>query len=228
MKVGGRSFTELLEMPVPELHRFFQELELAPADAEAASTLLREIHGRLEYLEDVGLSYLTLSRETRTLSGGEAQRIHLASALGSSLTNTLYVLDEPTVGLHAVDTHRLLAILRALTDKGNTVVCVEHDPEIIAGADQIIDLGPGAGEHGGRVIFVGEPGALPCSTESQTADYLRQRDALEWPSRGRSATRHITIRGAAQHNLRDLTVRIPLGVLACVTGVSGASAPSPG
>jgi len=247
VELGGRSFTELLELPVPELHRFFDAPELSPADAEAARTLLREIRGRLQYLEDVGLSYLTLSRETRTLSGGEAQRIGLASALGSALTNTLYVLDEPTVGLHAADTQRLIAILRALTAKGNTVVCVEHDPEVILGADRILDLGPGAGEHGGRLVFEGTPGELLGHGQGKTVDYLRQRQAcsesrlqavfqeprergtpnteaepLAFTNRGRKPTRFITLRGARQHNLKNLTVRIPLGVLACVTGVSGA------
>ena len=222
VKIGGRSFPELLELPVPELLRFLEELELSPADREAARSLLADLHGRLRYLQDVGLSYITLSRETRTLSGGEAQRIHLAAALGSSLTNTLYVLDEPTVGLHAADTHRLLSILRALTDKGNTVVCVEHDPEIIRGADRVLDLGPGAGEHGGHVVFGGTPEALLESATGKTAEYLRQRAALEWPNRGRTPHKFIRIRGAAQHNLKNLDVRIPLGVLACVTGVSGA------
>ncbi|HPD14444.1 MAG TPA: excinuclease ABC subunit UvrA [Planctomycetota bacterium] len=222
VKVGGRSFPELLALPVPELHRFLDALALTPADAEAARGLLHEVRGRLQYLEDVGLSYLTLSRETRTLSGGEAQRIGLASALGSALTNTLYVLDEPTVGLHAADTQRLLAILRALTGKGNTVVCVEHEPEVILGADHVLDLGPGAGEHGGRVVFEGAPQELLRHGRGNTADCLRQRRAAEWPCRARKPRSFITLRGAEQHNLKKLDVRIPLGVLACVTGVSGA------
>jgi len=222
VKVGGRSFPELLALPVPELHRFLDALELTPADAEAARGLLHEVRGRLQYLEDVGLSYLTLSRETRTLSGGEAQRIGLASALGSALTNTLYVLDEPTVGLHAADTQRLIAILRALTAKGNTVVCVEHEPEVILGADRVLDLGPGAGEHGGRLVFDGTPRELLDRGGGRTAEYLRQRRATEWPHRGRKPARFITLRGAEQHNLKKLDVKIPLGVLACVTGVSGA------
>ena len=222
VRVGGRTFTELLELPVPELRRFFDELRLPPAEHEAARSLLADIHGRLEYLEDVGLGYLTLSRETRTLRGGEAQRIHLASALGCSLTNTLYVLDEPTVGLHAADTHRLLAILRALTGKGNTVVCVEHEPEIIEGADHVVDLGPGAGEHGGRVVYHGSPQQLAAQAGGKTADYLRERNSRRWPNRGRKSTQFVRIRGARQHNLKDLDVRIPLRVLACVTGVSGA------
>lgn len=222
VKVGGRSFPELLALPVPELRRFFDTLALSPAEAEAAHALLHEIRGRLQYLEDVGLAYLTLSREMRTLSGGEAQRIGLASALGSALTNTLYVLDEPTVGLHAADTQRLIAILRALTAKGNTVVCVEHEPEVILGADRVLDLGPGAGEHGGRVVFDGTPAELLDGGEGKTADCLRERGARQWASRDRKPKQFITLRGAAQHNLKNLTVRIPLGVLACVTGVSGA------
>jgi len=224
VKLGGRSFTELLELPVPELHDFFHCLELTPAEEEAGRRLLREVHSRLDYLIDVGLGYMTLSRETRTLSGGEAQRINLAAALGSALTNTLYVLDEPTVGLHAADTHRLLAILRALTDKGNTVVCVEHEPAVIEGADRVIDLGPGAGEHGGRVVFDGTPAQLVETGGGQTADYLRQHQSLRWPSRGRKpkARDAIRIRGARQHNLKGIDVRIPLRLLVCVTGVSGA------
>ncbi|MBM4033429.1 MAG: excinuclease ABC subunit A [Planctomycetes bacterium] len=226
------SFTELLEMPVPELHRFFDSLDFSPAEAEAARTLLREVRSRLQYLEDVGLSYLTLSRETRTLSGGEAQRIGLASALGSALTNTLYVLDEPTIGLHAADTHRLIAILRALTGKGNTVVCVEHEPEVILGADHVLDLGPGAGEHGGRVVFQGSPAELLERGTGVTADYLRQINPAAPLPRGEGRVRvqlprrqpkqFITIRGATQHNLKNITANIPLAVLACVTGVSGA------
>jgi excinuclease ABC subunit A len=220
--VGGASVVELWNLPVPELHQFFHNLELAPPEAQAARSLLREIHSRLEYLEDVGLGYVTLDRETRTLSGGEAQRIHLASALGSSLTNTLYVLDEPTVGLHAADIHRLLDILRALTDKGNTVVCVEHDPEIIQGADRVLDLGPGPGERGGRIVFEGTPDALCQQSDGPTAAYLRDHGAGAGQSCGREPSRFITVRGARQHNLQNLTVRIPLGVLTCVTGVSGA------
>jgi len=222
VRLGGRSLTELLELPVPELHDFFHKLQLTPTEAETARSLLREIHSRLDYLIDVGLGYLTLSRETRTLSGGEAQRINLAAALGSALTNTLYVLDEPTVGLHAVDTHRLLDILRALTAKGNTVVCVEHEPEIIDGADRVLDLGPGAGEHGGRLIFAGTPAELLESGKGETADTLRQRATLQWPNRGREPKKWLRIRDARQHNLKHLDVRLPLGVLGCVTGVSGA------
>ncbi|MFP4058161.1 MAG: excinuclease ABC subunit UvrA [Candidatus Brocadiia bacterium] len=222
VKLGGKSFTDLLDLPVPELHRFFHDLELSPPDEEAARALRREIHSRIHYLEDAGLAYLSLSRETRGLSGGETQRIHLASALGSALTNTLYVLDEPTVGLHAADVHRLLDILRALTDKGNTVVCVEHEPEIIEGADQVLDLGPGPGEHGGRVVFRGTPQQLLHSGEGKTAEYLRTRRQRRWPNRGRKPQKWIRIRDARQHNLQNLVVHIPLGVLACVTGVSGA------
>ncbi|NQT85965.1 excinuclease ABC subunit UvrA, partial [bacterium] len=220
VQIGGHTFADLQALPVPELHRLFDALELAPADEEAARSLLREIRGRLTYLEDVGLSYLTLSRETRTLSGGETQRINLASALGSSLTNTLYVLDEPTVGLHAADTERLLAILRALTAKDNTVVCVEHEPAIIAGADRVIDLGPGAGEHGGRVVANGSLAEVLEGGIGVTADYMLRPHTLD--GRGRTARHVIRIRGASQHNLKDIDVSIPLGILACVSGVSGA------
>jgi excinuclease ABC subunit A len=184
-------------------------------------------------MNDVGLDYLTLSRAARTLSGGEAQRIGLASALGGSLTGTLYVLDEPTIGLHAADTRRLLAILRRLADRGNTVVVVEHDPEAIESADHVIDLGPGAGSAGGRLLFEGTPRALARLRGSATGELLRRRvgrsPASSPPSAApggrvvafRRAEGVITIHGARAHNLRNLTVRIPLGRLVCVSGVSG-------
>jgi excinuclease ABC subunit A len=183
--------------------------------------LLREIRNRLVYLDDVGLDYLTLDRQTRTLSGGESQRINLASALGSSLTNTLYVLDEPTVGLHTRDTQRLVGILRGLIGKGNTVVVVEHDPEVIQAAEHIIDLGPGAGEDGGQVIFAGPLDQLKRCETSETARQMKVHADRAMAPYARRAKGWIAIAGARQHNLKDLSVRIPLGVLCCVTGVSG-------
>jgi len=241
--VGGRRLSDLVLVPVKDLRAWFDALRLAPEDEEKAAVLLREIRNRLAYLDDVGLDYLTLDRQTRTLSGGEAQRINLASALGSSLTNTLYVLDEPTVGLHTRDTQRLIGILRSLIGKGNTVVVVEHDPEVIEAAGHIVDMGPGAGEAGGQVIFEGPLEALTRSAsafakasslrsrggfggvgsadKSETARQLRVHADRAMAPYARRAKGWITLTGARQHNLKDLTVRIPLGLLACVTGVSG-------
>ncbi|MBE3098354.1 MAG: ATP-binding cassette domain-containing protein [Planctomycetes bacterium] len=219
--VGGRCLADLVVMPVKDLRRWFDGLGLAPEDEEKAAVLLREIRNRLAYLDNVGLDYLTLDRQTRTLSGGESQRINLASALGSSLTNTLYVLDEPTVGLHTRDTQRLIGILRSLIGKGNTVVVVEHDPEVIEAAGHLIDLGPGAGEAGGRVVFAGSLADLGRCDASETARQMRTHADRAMAPYARRAKGWITLTGARQHNLKDLTVRIPLHVLCCVTGVSG-------
>ena len=219
--VGGRRLTDLVLMPVKDLRAWFEALHLAPEDEEKAAVLLREIRNRLAYLDDVGLDYVTLDRQTRTLSGGEAQRINLASALGSSLTNTLYVLDEPTVGLHTRDTQRLIGILQSLIGKGNTVAVVEHDPEVIRAADHIVDLGPGAGEAGGRVIFAGSFEDLAACEASQTARQIRTHAGRAMAPYARRPKGWITLAGARQHNLKNLTIHFPLGVLCAVTGVSG-------
>ena len=219
--VGGRRLADLVVLPVKDLRRWFEALRLTPEDGAKAAVLLREIRNRLVYLDDVGLDYLTLDRQTRTLSGGESQRINLASALGSSLTNTLYVLDEPTVGLHTRDTQRLVGILRGLIGKGNTVVVVEHDPEVIQAAEHIIDLGPGAGEDGGQVIFAGPLDQLKRCETSETARQMKVHADRAMAPYARRAKGWVTIAGARQHNLKDLSVRIPLRVLCCVTGVSG-------
>jgi len=216
-----QSIASLALLSVKDLRRWFDSLVLAPDDEEKAAVLLREIRSRLAYLDDVGLDYLTLDRQTRSLSGGESQRINLASALGSSLTNTLYVLDEPTVGLHARDTHRLLGILRSLIAKGNTCCVVEHDPEVIRAADHLVDLGPGAGEAGGEVIFEGPFDSLVACEASETARQLQTHAGRAFSPYARRPKGWITISGAREHNLKNLTVRFPLGVLACVTGVSG-------
>jgi excinuclease ABC subunit A len=232
VRFRGKTITELADLPLSELQRFLESLTLSPGEEERLSSVLAELTSRVRYMNDVGLDYLTLSRPARTLSGGEAQRIGLASALGGSLTGTLYVLDEPTIGLHASDTRRLLAILRRLADRGNTVVVVEHDPEAIESADHVIDLGPGAGSRGGRLLFEGTPRALARVKDSATGELLRRRAA---PARGTApqsrpervvpfrprADGAITIVGARQNNLRNLTVRIPLGRLVSVAGVSG-------
>jgi len=219
--LGGKTIADVCTMCVQDLRAFFDALELPGEAAEKSKILLTEIRSRLRYLDDVGLGYLTLDRQTRTLAGGEAQRISLASALGSSLTSTLYVLDEPTIGLHPRDSRRLLEILHQLIAKGNTVVVVEHDPEIIGGAHWILDLGPGAGESGGRIVFEGPFDALAASPTSLTARELKvhaQRAVSPYNRRPRG---FLTVRAAREHNLKSIDVRLPLGVFACVTGVSG-------
>jgi excinuclease ABC subunit A len=232
VRFRGRTIADLNEMPLQDLARWISALELSGSEEERLASVLAEIRSRVRYMNDVGLGYLTLSRAARTLSGGEAQRIGLASALGGALTGTLYVLDEPTIGLHAADTRRLLGILRRLADRGNTVVVVEHDPEAIESADHLIDLGPGAGSAGGRLLFEGTPRALARRRGSATAELLRRRGLPaprrepERPPAGRvvafrRAEGAVTIRGARAHNLKDLTVRLPLGRLVAVSGVSG-------
>jgi excinuclease ABC subunit A len=219
--VGGKTLSDLALAPVKDLRAWFDALHLSDEDEEKATVLLREIRNRLAYLDDVGLDYLTLDRQTRTLSGGESQRINLAAALGSSLTNTLYVLDEPTVGLHTRDTRRLVGILRSLIGKGNTVAVVEHDPEVIEAAGHIVDLGPGAGETGGRIIFEGNFTDLKACQASETARQMRTHDSRAMAPYARRAKGWITVTGAREHNLKNLNVQIPLGVLAAITGVSG-------
>jgi len=219
--VAGKNVADLARMPVSELRQWFDALRLPPEKEAKVAVVLREIRSRLAYLTDVGLDYLTLDRQTRTLSGGEAQRINLAAALGSSLTNTLYVLDEPTVGLHARDTHRLIGILRSLIAKGNTVVVVEHDPEVIEAADHLIDLGPGAGEAGGEVIFQGPAAGLADCDASLTARWMQIHASRAISPYARRPKGWLELRGARAHNLRRIDVRVPLGVLCCVTGVSG-------
>jgi len=232
VRFRGRTMAELNEMPVGELAAWFDRVELDLREREALASVFAEIRSRLRYLNEVGLDYLTLSRAARTLSGGEAQRIGLACALGGALTSTLYVLDEPTIGLHARDTGLLLSILRKLADRGNTVVVVEHDPDVIAAADRVIDLGPEAGTRGGELLFSGTPSALRRLAKNSTADALRRRERTRAGAGNRSGAgnvvafrrgqdRAITIAGAREHNLKNVTVRLPLGKLVSVTGVSG-------
>ena len=226
VRFRGRTMGELNEMPVGELSAWFDRVELSEREHDALSSVFGEIRSRLRYLNEVGLDYLTLSRAARTLSGGEAQRIGLACALGGALTSTLYVLDEPTIGLHARDTGLLLSILRKLAERGNTVVVVEHDPDVIAAADRVIDLGPEAGARGGELLFSGAPSALRRLARNRTADALRRRErtrsgAGNVVSFRRGQDRAITIVGAREHNLKNVTARLPLGRLVAVTGVSG-------
>ena len=218
--IGGKTFADLCALAVKDLRAFLDPLELPGESGERAKILLQAIRARLRYLDDVGLSYLSLDRQTRTLSGGESQRINLASALGSSLTSTLYVLDEPTVGLHPRDSGRLLQILFQLIEKGNTVVVVEHDPEIIQGAHRVIDLGPGAGETGGRIVFEGTFDELT-TADSPTGRAMKLHTQRAISPYNRRPAKFLTIKGAREHNLKNVTVQIPLGVLACLTGVSG-------
>lgn len=222
VKINSHNIAQLSRMKIAELFAFFQRLQLSPAEEQIASQLLKEIRSRLKYLLDVGLEYLTLDRRANTLSGGEFQRINLATALGSALTSTLYILDEPTVGLHPRDTQRLIHILQALRDSGNTVVVVEHDLEVMQAADHLIDLGPGAGEQGGEVVFTGNYAQMIKSGSGITAAYLREEKQIPTKTTFRRGIgQSITVVGAREHNLKKITVDFPLGMLVCVTGVSG-------
>ncbi len=223
VKVKGRTIAEYVGLPIAEALGVFETLELTPREGLIASRILREIRDRLRFLHDVGVGYLTLGRSAATLSGGEGQRIRLATQIGSNLTGVLYVLDEPSIGLHQRDNRRLLATLARLRDLGNTVVVVEHDEETIRTADYVIDLGPGAGEHGGYVIFQGSPADLIADGHgSLTGKYLRGERVIETPAVRRPRQRgELVIRGARANNLKYLDVPIPLGVFTAVTGVSG-------
>ena len=222
VRVGGRTIDRVAALTVADVQKFFAELALTEKEASIADKVLKEIRRRLSFLRDVGLDYLTLDRLSSTLSGGEAQRINLATSLGSALVGTLYVLDEPSIGLHSRDNQRLIAILRQLRDQGNTVLVVEHDADMIRVADHIVDLGLGAGEQGGRVVYSGTLDGLMHEPRSLTAKYLRQELAIPVPTTRRRGTgQKIRLIGASEHNLKDIDVAIPLNALTCVTGVSG-------
>ena len=226
----GINIRDMMLMPIDDSRRFFAALELpAPLD-EATDLLLREIRTRLKYLTDVGLGYLNLDRQSRTLSGGEVQRINLTTALGTSLVNTLFVLDEPSIGLHARDVSRIVGVMRRLRDAGNTLVVVEHDPKVMQAADRVLDIGPGPGEHGGEIVFFGPIAELANVKGSLTADYLFRRKHVEIPRAAVAAggapaavaaAGVLRLRGAAEHNLKNIDAEIPLRRLVCVTGVSG-------
>jgi excinuclease ABC subunit A len=219
-KIEGRTIRDLMLQPVSEVQRFFDALRLpAPMD-EATELLLGELRTRLAYLGEVGLGYLTLDRQSRTLSGGEVQRINLTTALGTSLVNTLFVLDEPSIGLHPRDMGRVIGVMQKLRDAGNSLVVVEHDPQIMFAADRILDMGPGPGERGGEVVFFGAPEELKAA-QTLTAEYLSGRKRAETPRAPRKPERFLEVLGAAEHNLKHLDVAIPLERLVCVTGVSG-------
>jgi excinuclease ABC subunit A len=220
--LAGKNISELCDMPISNLQEFFKNLPIKDFQKKVGERLLKEINDRIGFMVDVGLGYLTLSRQTRTLSSGEYQRITLARSLGSALTETLYVLDEPSIGLHARDTHRLLRSLRKLREGGNTVVVVEHDPDVIRAADEVIDLGPGAGKWGGSTVFQGEPDSLLKNQDSITARCLRDGVSSTSTRLPRKPQGWISIRNAREHNLKGIDVKIPLGMMVCITGVSGA------
>ena len=221
VKVGGKNIAEIVAMPVDESLRFFRELSLDEYDAKAAQRVLTEILSRLQCLSDVGLGYLTLDRLSSTLSGGESQRINLSASLGSNLVGSLYILDEPSIGLHPRDTHRLIKVLEQLRDLGNTVIVVEHEEEMMRAADVIVDIGPGAGYNGGEVVFCGPMEELLNCKRSLTADYLSGRRSIEVPSSVRGWSKAVELKGVMANNLKGVDVRFPLGIMTCVTGVSG-------
>ncbi len=222
VKIGGRSISDLVEMPVSRLAEWFNRLELDKHDAEVGRRLLTEIRSRLGFLLNVGLGYLTLNRLSNSLSGGESQRINLCTSLGSSLVGSLYILDEPSIGLHSRDTGRLIHVLKELQALGNTVVVVEHDEEIIRAADYLIDVGPDAGRLGGEIVYAGSPnGSFPKTTASYTLQYLNGQLMLPTPQSRRPWNRFIEVRGARMNNLKGVDVRFPLNVMTVVTGVSG-------
>ena len=221
VRVGGLTIAQMVTMPVSELSQWFANLHLEGEDAQVAARLLTEINNRLQYLNEVGLGYLTLDRISSTLSGGESQRINLATSLGSSLVGSIYILDEPSIGLHSRDTHRLTNVLRKLQALGNTVVVVEHDEEIMRAADYIIDIGPEAGRRGGEVVYQGPVESITASPQSYTARYLTGQLSIPVPKHRRKWNKYIEVRGAAQNNLKGIDVRFPLEVMTVVTGVSG-------
>ena len=221
VKVGGRSISELVDLPIYELKDFFRTLQLDEHDAAIAKRILTEINNRINFLLDVGLGYLTLNRLSNSLSGGESQRINLATSLGSSLVGSLYILDEPSIGLHSRDTSRLIKVLRQLQQLGNTVVVVEHDEEIIRAADYIIDIGPNAGRLGGEIVYQGDMKDLQPGSQSHTVRYLLHEEQIPLPTAHRPWNNYIEITGARENNLKGVDVRFPLNVMTVVTGVSG-------
>ena len=221
VKVGGKSISELVDLPIHELQAFFRTLELDEHDAAIAKRILTEINSRIQFLMDVGLSYLTLNRLSNSLSGGESQRINLATSVGSSLVGSLYILDEPSIGLHSRDTDCLIKVLRQLQQLGNTVVVVEHDEEIIRAADYIIDIGPNAGRLGGEIVYQGDMNDLKPGSQSHTVRYLLGEETIDSPMAYRPWNNYIEVKGAREHNLKGIDVRFPLNVMTVVTGVSG-------
>ena len=220
VKIQGKSISDLVEISIEKLQAFFRELTLSPYEREVAKRLLIEINSRLQFLSDVGLGYLTLNRKSNTLSGGESQRINLATSLGSSLVGSMYILDEPSIGLHPRDTHRLIKVLKSLRDLGNTVIVVEHDADIMKAADYIIDIGPEAGTHGGEVVAAGTYEQL-LKADTLTGKYLSGRLSIEPPKKRRTSPHYISLIGCRENNLKNIDVTFPLDMLTVVTGVSG-------
>jgi excinuclease ABC subunit A len=221
--VDGRSIADVCALPIGEMAKLLLSLELSDRDMQIAGRILKEVNARLGFLLDVGLDYLTLDRASATLAGGEAQRIRLATQIGSGLVGVLYVLDEPSIGLHQRDNHRLLETLIRLRDLGNTLIVVEHDEDTIRAADWVVDIGPGAGEHGGKIVVSGPLEELLTSEDSLTGAYLTGRASIPLPAvrRKRARGRNVTVKGATEHNLHDVDVSFPLGCFIAVTGVSG-------
>ena len=220
VKIAGKSISDLVELPIEELQVFFKELKLTDYEQEVAKRLLLEINNRLQFLTDVGLGYLTLNRKSNTLSGGESQRINLATSLGSSLVGSMYILDEPSIGLHPRDTERLISVLKSLRNLGNTVIVVEHDEDIMKAADHIIDIGPEAGTHGGEVVATGTYDEL-LKANTLTGKYLSGRLTIDIPKKRRTSPHYITLVGCRENNLKNIDVTFPLDMLTVVTGVSG-------
>ena len=221
VRVGDKSITDVVLMPVKESLELYKKIQLSTYDKEISKRILIEITNRLQFLDDVGLGYLTLNRLSNTLSGGESQRINLATSLGSSLVGSMYILDEPSIGLHSRDTERLINVLNHLRDIGNSVIVVEHDEEIMKAADQLIDIGPMAGTHGGQLVFQGTHKDLENETQSLTARYLTKKEKIPVPASRRKWNRFIELEGARENNLKDVDVKFPLNILTVVTGVSG-------
>ncbi|GAB4326845.1 MAG: excinuclease ABC subunit UvrA [Bacteroidales bacterium] len=221
VKIGGKSISELVLIPVEQLLGWISDLKPEPHEEKVAGRIITEIKNRITYLVEVGLGYLTLNRLSNTLSGGESQRINLATSLGSSLVGSLYILDEPSIGLHPRDTHRLIGVLKKLRDNGNTVIVVEHEEEIIKSSDEIIDIGPEAGTNGGRLVFQGNYNELISSGTTYTAQYLKGEREIPVPAVRRNWNDYILVKGAAENNLKNIDVKFPLNAMTCVTGVSG-------
>ncbi|MBS3739631.1 MAG: excinuclease ABC subunit UvrA, partial [Psychroflexus sp.] len=220
VKIQDKSISDLVDLPLHKVLQFFKSLELSDHDKMVSKRLLKEITTRLQFLMDVGLSYLTLNRKSNTLSGGESQRINLATSLGSSLVGSMYILDEPSIGLHSRDSERLIKVLKNLRDLGNTVIVVEHDEDIMKSADLIIDIGPEAGVHGGEVVAYGEFEKV-CKSKSLTGQYLSEKQSIEVPKQRRQIKKQLLIKGARTNNLKNIDVKIPLNMLTLITGVSG-------
>ena len=220
--VGGKSIWDVTQMSIKDLIPFFKNLKLSESQKQISDLLLKEIESRLEFLDHVGLNYLTLAREAGTLSGGESQRIRLATQIGSRLSGVLYVLDEPSIGLHQKDNDRLIESLKAMRDLGNTLIVVEHDEDTMRAADYLIDIGPGAGNEGGRVVAAGTPEEVANTEGSITGEYLSGKRKIEVPTKRRKGNgKFLTVKGAKEHNLKNINVKFPLGTFTCVTGVSG-------